>query len=320
MRPDRAFARTRIHEDPPGLFGRRGPPCSIVWRGSSRGPVRFAPLDPFWSGRCYSLASASADLLLAHPLSPSLNVVLPGAAPSCSRGDALQRPGCWPYARPLFISALVWPSRESFRRLTAPCHLPAPAHRLLSDRQLFPRAPLWRDRGSFHRETRIVPPSPRLEEASPRNEKMEERLEPPSVVSNRLPASADLRGLSATQTRRLAAPDRPERVCLPCDVPAFRPRTVSLGHRFCRCLCDREPRLAPWIPAAPRGSPLLLGISCRPPRQRIDGLRWASSSSFRPALRQCVEDQHRYVSINFCFPLLHHEYSRSSCTQYLFET
>jgi len=39
-------------------------------------------------------------------------------------------------------------------------------------------------------------------------EKMEERLEAPSVVSNPLPASADLRGVSAAHTRRLAAPDR----------------------------------------------------------------------------------------------------------------
>jgi len=46
-------------------------------------------------------------------------------------------------------------------------------------------------------------------------EKMEERLEAPSVVSNSLPASADPHGVSASRTRRLAAPDRTTRHAVP---------------------------------------------------------------------------------------------------------
>jgi len=48
------------------------------------------------------------------------------------------------------------------------CRRPAPACRLLlPDRQLLPRVLLSSARGQFHRTTRIVPPSPRLEEPSP---------------------------------------------------------------------------------------------------------------------------------------------------------
>jgi len=97
----------------------------------------------------------------------------------------------------------------------ASCRHPAPARRFLPDRQLEPRALLSSARGLFHREARIVPPSPRLEEPSPLNEKMEERLEAPSVMPNPLPASADPRGLSATHTQRLAAPDRAIRRAVP---------------------------------------------------------------------------------------------------------
>jgi len=54
-------------------------------------------------------------------------------------------------------------------------------------------------------------------------EKMEERLEAPSVVSNPLPASADPHGLSAVHTQRLAAPDRAIRLAVP----------VTFGHDAC---------------------------------------------------------------------------------------
>ena len=45
-------------------------------------------------GRCYSLASASADSLLAHPLSSRRNVFRLEAEHVCLLGGVLRRPGC----------------------------------------------------------------------------------------------------------------------------------------------------------------------------------------------------------------------------------
>jgi len=98
----------------------------------------------------------------------------------------------------------------------APCRLPAPTRRLLFRRPAPPPIRFSRaDEVRFHRETRIVPPSPRLEEPSPLYEKMEERPKAPSVVSDRLPAFADPFGFSTARTRRLATSDRLERHAVP---------------------------------------------------------------------------------------------------------
>jgi len=114
-----------------------------------------------------------------------------------------------------------------------------------------PRSPL-------DRETRVVPPSPRFEEPSPLGEKMEERLKAPSVVSNSLPASADPRGVSASRTRRLSAPDRVTSHSFP----------VTFGDDSCApfcsgtgassgTVCGVTPRLATRSLTAPRDPSVL---------------------------------------------------------------
>jgi len=128
-------------------------------------PPRDRAVRAAWTrggGRCYSLASASVDSLLVHPLSPGRNVFRPEAEHVCLLDGVLRRPGCWPSARPLFMSALVEPSRDASQPL-AP-HVATRHQRVgsCSDRQLRPRALLSSARGPFHRMTRIVPPSPRF--------------------------------------------------------------------------------------------------------------------------------------------------------------
>jgi hypothetical protein len=98
---------------------------------------------------------------------------------------------------------------------------------------LAPHATLECAKSSVTARARIVPPSPRTRaicfEPDDRHEKMEERLKAPSVVSDTLRASAHARGLSATRTQRLAAPDRANASCLLFDNLARCLRISSLG-------------------------------------------------------------------------------------------
>lgn len=132
----------------------------------------------------------------------------------------------------------------------ASCRHPAPARRLLADRQLQPRVPLSSTRSLVDRETRIVPPSPRSEEPSPLYEKMEERPEAPAIVPVSLPASADASGVSSAHTRRLSAPDRVAIHAFPVTFwrEPLAPIRSSPGET--QCLCG-----AGCVPRGPRPSP-----------------------------------------------------------------
>jgi hypothetical protein len=154
-----------------------------------------------------------------------------------------------------------------------------------SDRQRWPRAPLWGAWSPVHRETRIVPPSPRsghlLRDGL--HEKMEERPEAPSVVSVSLPASAGPRGVSSTRTRCLFGTGQSRVACLPCDVPACGACTVSLGPGATQGFCGAAPRTSrPATCTALRG-PSFGGDERTVPRVsgRI-GLRRASSPACAP--------------------------------------
>jgi len=217
------------------------------------------------------------------------------------------------------MSALVEPSRDPSQPLTPPV---ATRHRRVGsfpDRQLEPRALLSSARGLFHREARIVPPSPRLEEPSPLSEKMEERLEAPSVVPNPLPASADPHGLSAMHTRRLAAPDRAIRRAVPVTfwrdacAPFRSAAGPSTSHSAARTTLPFSTSFhRPSLPI-PYRDELLPSVSAalavcdgltRPPAARLSTVRGARARCVRP------------TSASHCFD---YEHSRHIRSQLLFE-
>jgi hypothetical protein len=146
---------------------------------------------------------------------------------------------------------------------------------------------------------------------------MEERPKAPSIVSDLLPASADPRGVSAAHTRRLSAPNRLKRRAFPLT--------------FWRAAC------APFrsdadFPASLRPSPELwarFSTAPRDPSSGGDGLPPSASADrtvcdglARPVptyLAAVRGARARCVPIDFCFPLLHYEHSRLSCSQHLSE-
>jgi len=212
IRPDARISRdgSGSSESPPSRArsspsGRRRQ-HRVAWEPPGGRAVRAA-----WTrggGRCYSLASASVEALRVHPLSSEARRVSSGSRAGMPARRRLATSWMRTLRAPLVRAALVEPSRDASRPLTP--HVASRHRRVgsLPDRQLQPHVPLSSTCGLFDRETRIVPPSPRVEEPSPLCEKMEERLEAPSVVSVSLLASADARGVSAARTRRLSAPDR----------------------------------------------------------------------------------------------------------------
>jgi len=106
------------------------------------------------------------------------------------------------------------------------------------------------------------------------SEKMEERLEAPSVVSNSLPASAGPRGVSSARSRRLSAPDRVMCRAFPVTfVPdTCAPFRSGAGLWFQRlCAIGFAPRGT--SPRALLAAPLRMKRGCRPPRQRIGAVR-----------------------------------------------
>jgi len=80
---------------------------------------------------------------------------------------------------------------------------------MFSDRQLPPCTLLETRRVGFTRRARAVPPSPLSERVIlPTGERMEERLRTPAIVPASLRACANLRSVSAPETRHLATPDK----------------------------------------------------------------------------------------------------------------
>jgi len=150
---------------------------------------------------------------------------------------------------------------------------------------------------------------PSLRGAISSSEKMEERLETPSIVSTPLPAFADPHGLSAMHTRRLAAPDRANRHAFPVTFkrdacPPFRSGAAVTQH-----LCGRV--LVPCGTRPHRPSLLLLSgdellPSASADRAVCDGLTRppaACLATVRGARVRCV----RPTSASHCFD---YEYSR----------
>lgn len=152
------------------------------------------------------------------------------------------------------------------------------------------------------------------EEPSPLGEKMEERLKASSVVSNPLPASADARGVSASRTRRLAAPDRVARRTVPVTFGHDVRCTVPLGCRtLLRHLCGGTSRLSTRGLTAPRDPSFFGGWARYPPRQRFEQRATGWHTLLRPALRQCAEREPRCISTDFCFPTSSITSTRASC-------
>jgi len=149
VRPNRCLLERGPRGVPPRFVPSRSP-CSFVRRGSLQGALQFALLGARGGERCYSLAFASAEPSFPCILCPRLELSLepkPLANELC--GDVSRRPGCEPTSRPLFMSALDEPSRESFRPLTP--HVVTRHQRVgsCSDRQLPPRAFSRRTRSDF---------------------------------------------------------------------------------------------------------------------------------------------------------------------------
>jgi len=86
--------------------------------GASAGPRSSRCLDP--GG--WTLLFAGVRFGRSVPRAPSVLAPKRISARSracCLLGGVLRRPGCWPSARPLFMSALVEPSRDAFQPLTS---------------------------------------------------------------------------------------------------------------------------------------------------------------------------------------------------------
>jgi len=169
------------------------------------------------------------------------------------------------------MSALVEPSRDASQPLTP--HV-APRHRHVgscTDRQLQPRTLLSSVRGLFHRETRIVPPSPRFRGAISsvarrwRND------------SRRLLSCRILCLLPQIHTAfQPRTPDASRRRTEPLVVPSLLRSSMTPAHRFARvpgvspAPLRRAPRAlrhaASTAPRCPSG----LEMSACPPCQRIE--------------------------------------------------
>jgi len=152
-----------------------------------------------------------------------------------------------------------------------------------------PRSPL-------HRETRVVPPSPRFEEPSPL---AREDGGTTQGAFRRVETTACLRRSARRFSLAYPTPlDAGQSVssCLPCDVRARRARTVSLGYRtFIRHLCGVTPRLATLGPTAPRDPSVLGRWAHRPPRQRYEWCATGWPALLRPGLRRCAEHELRCI-------------------------
>ena len=143
---------------------------------------------------------------------------------------------------------------------------------------------------------------PSLRGAISSSEKMEERLEAPSIVSTPLPAFADPRGLSAVHTRRLAAPDRAIRHAFPVTFKLDACAPFRSGAGVTQHLCGEN--LAPCGARLRRPSRLL-----RFREERLPSAFSGSSSLRRAGPPSCAPscDGTRSTSpmrsTDFCFPL-----------------
>jgi len=131
---------------------------------------------------------------------------------------------------------------------------------------------------------------------------MEERLKTPSVVPVTLRASADAPGVSASRTRRLAAPDRTTHHASSVTIRRDACAPFRSGAGFTQHLCGACGRL--------RASPLrpseLTRFGGEPPSP-ASAVSTACSRLGRPStacLAACREARPRCVPTDFCFPLL----------------
>jgi len=216
--------------------------------------VQFALLGPERVGaaiRSRPLRSIRSRCTLSpRRLSPNV-----GPRVCFLRGDASQRPGCGPSARPLFILALEEPSPNPSRPLTLSRRSAAPACRLLFRPPASAPCASLAYGVDFTARARIVPPSPRSEEPSPQpvGHTRRWRNDPERLPSYRLSlrACADPYGVSAAETRRLATPDRATHhassvtirrdACAPFRY-ARRFHPASYTERPCACAPDHSAR------------------------------------------------------------------------------
>jgi len=218
------------------------------------------------------------------------------------------------------MSALVEPSRDPSQPLTP--HVVTRHRQVGSFSPTASCGPVCCSRAHevrFHRETRIVPPSPRFEEPSPLSREdggttrgAFHRAEPSACLRR-----STRRFSHAHPTPRGAGQNQSS--CLPCYVRARRLRTVSLGRRaLTHHLCGESP--APCgtrlhrpslpvrigdglLPSAPADRAVCDGLA-RPPAARLAAVRGARTRCVRP------------TSASHCFD---YEYSRRVRSQHLFE-
>lgn len=93
---EKRFALSRSNPDG-GRTPAVSPALASVQHRTTWEPPRDRAVRAAWTrggGRCYSLASASADSFLAHPLSSGRNVFRLEAEHVCLLGGVSRRPGC----------------------------------------------------------------------------------------------------------------------------------------------------------------------------------------------------------------------------------
>jgi hypothetical protein len=152
----------------------------------------------FGGGRCYSLAPASVELLLVHPLSSNRDGVLVRNRPVSVR-RRLSTPWTLTLRAPSFHVGAGRAFTRCFPTSDAPLSSPGTDGRLLFRPPAPPPcAALERMRFGFTERPESFHRLLGWRSHLLCSEKMEERLEAPSVVSDSPPASAALSGLSAT--------------------------------------------------------------------------------------------------------------------------
>jgi hypothetical protein len=230
-------------------------------------PPKVRTVRAVWTqggGRCYSLASASVDPLLMHPLSSCGTL-------SCPKPRLPER-------RRLSTSWMLTlrtpRSRGAGRAFTrcvptsdVPCRPSAPAHRLLRPQAPAPRVTLERARSILPRDQNrsTVPSQMRSHLLVARRWRNDSRRLP-SYRNFCLPPQTHAHFSHAGPTPRDAGQNHAS--CLPCDVPARLLRTASLGRQ------NDLPSLRP-NPAHEAGGlaalrcPSVQGMNFRRPRQQI---------------------------------------------------
>jgi len=215
-------------------------------------------------GRCYSLASASVEPLLMHPLSSSRTLSCPKPCLTARRRLSTS------WMRTLRMPRLGSTGRAFTRCVPTsdvPCRPWAPAHRLLRAQAPAPCVTLERPRSVLPRDqNRSTVPSPVRSHLLVARRWRNDSRRLPSYRSTCLPPQTRAHFSHTGPMPHGAGQDQTS--CLPCEVLAWRLRTVSLGRRGWPDIFAAKPRARGGRLGRP-SLPSRCGDRPRRPRQRI---------------------------------------------------